>query len=279
MAKEFSEDLLIQKSTAELLEQELRWISVYAFDNEVLGKQGYNYVQEYWQKEIKALRNRIEQDPWKQEIQEMKHELQWMEETEMAVVVSQEQNEIQTFKKWRLDITPHREKMKKRELDKEFKNSDCKLQVVFVCAMWLTGFDVKTLSCLYINKPMKEHPLMQTIVLTNRVAEGKSNGLVIYYIVIVKALRQALADYTANPDSGEGGNDPTVNKDELIKNIRRQLTGMDHPFDKPTTCATLIISIRDVLWQALPESSDEESINYFRDTIYNYVCQRYGGVA
>lgn len=187
--------------------------------NKVTCVRMYNYVQEYWQKEIKALRKRIEQDPWQQEVQEMKRKLQWMEETEMAVVVSQEQNEIQTFKKWRLDITPHREKMEKRELDKEFKDSEGKLRVVFVCAMWLTGFDVKTLSCLYIDKPMKAHTLMQTIARANRVAEGKSNGLVIDYIGIVKALRQALADYTANPDGGESGNGPTVDKAELIKSV------------------------------------------------------------
>ena len=187
--------------------------------NKVTCVRMYNYVQEYWQKEIKALRKKIEQDSWQQEVQEMKRKLQWMEETEMAVVVSQEQNEIQTFKKWRLDIAPHREKMEKRELDKEFKDSDSKLRVAFVCAMWLTGFDVKTLSCLYIDKPMKAHTLMQTIARANRVAEGKTNGLVIDYIGIVKALRRALADYTANPDGSQGGNDPTVNKEELIKNV------------------------------------------------------------
>ena len=66
----------------------------------------------------------------------------------MAVVVSQEQNEIQTFQKWGLDIKTHREKMEKRELDKEFKDPANPLRVVFVCAMWLTGFDVKCLSCL-----------------------------------------------------------------------------------------------------------------------------------
>lgn len=187
--------------------------------NKVTCVRMYNYVQEYWQKEIKVLRKQVEKAPWQQEVQEMKRKLQWMEETEMAVVVSQEQNEIQTFKKWRLDITPHREKMEKRELDKEFKDADSKLRVVFVCAMWLTGFDVKTLSCLYIDKPMKAHTLMQTIARANRVAEGKSNGLVIDYIGIVKALRQALADYTANPDGGDNGNDPTVDKTELIKNV------------------------------------------------------------
>ena len=59
---------------------------------------------------------------------------------------------------------------------------------------------------------------MQTIARANRVAEGKSNGLIIDYIGIVKALRKALANYTAN-DGGKGGDDPTVDKDELIARI------------------------------------------------------------
>ncbi len=186
--------------------------------NKVTCVQMYNYAQEYWQREIKHLQEAIDKCDSQQEVQEMRRKLEWMQETEMAVVVSQEQNEIQTFQKWGLDILPHREKMEKRELDKEFKDPDSKFRVVFVCAMWLTGFDVKTLSCLYIDKPMKAHTLMQTIARANRVAEGKTNGLVIDYIGIVKALRQALADYTANPE-GQGGNDPTVDKEVLIKHV------------------------------------------------------------
>ena len=84
--------------------------------------------------------------------------------------------------------------------------------------MWLTGFDVKCLSCLYLDKPLKAHTLMQTIARANRVAEGKSNGLIVDYIGIVKALRKALADYTANV-GGQGGTDPTVDKEELIVRI------------------------------------------------------------
>ena len=76
----------------------------------------------------------------------MKSKLEWMKGTEMAVVVSQEQNEIQTFEKWGLDIKTHREKMEKQKLDEEFQKADTPLRIVFVCAMWLTGFDVKTLS-------------------------------------------------------------------------------------------------------------------------------------
>ena len=187
--------------------------------NKVTCVRMYNYVQEYWQREIKLLEQAIEKCDSQQEVQEMKRKLAWMRETDMAVVVSQEQNEIQTFQKWDLDIKTHRERMEKEELDKQFKDADSKLRVVFVCAMWLTGFDVKTLSCLYIDKPMKAHTLMQTIARANRVAEGKTNGLIIDYIGIVKALRQALADYTANPEGGNGGNDPTVNKEELIKHV------------------------------------------------------------
>ena len=187
--------------------------------NKVTCVRMYEYVQEYWNKEILLLEKQIKDCRSQQEVQEMNRKLKWMQETEMAVVISQEQNEIQTFQKWGLDILPHRQKMEKRELDKEFKDKDNRLRVVFVCAMWLTGFDVKTLSCLYIDKPMKAHTLMQTIARANRVAEGKTNGLVIDYIGIVKALRQALADYTANAEGGEGGNDPTIDKRELIKHV------------------------------------------------------------
>ena len=187
--------------------------------NKVTCVRMYNYVQEYWQREIKTLEQAIEKCKSQQEVQEMQRKLEWMRETDMAVVVSQEQNEIQTFQKWGLDILPHRERMEKEELDKKFKDGDSRLRIVFVCAMWLTGFDVKTLSCLYIDKPMKAHTLMQTIARANRVAEGKTNGLVIDYIGIVKALRQALADYTANPEGHESGNDPTVDKKELIKHV------------------------------------------------------------
>lgn len=192
--------------------------------NKVTCVRMYNYAQEYWQKEIEALKKQISKSMYQQEVQELKRKLEWMQQTEMAVVVSQEQNEIQTFRKWGLDILPHREKMEKRELDKEFKNTENPLRVVFVCAMWLTGFDVKSLSCLYIDKPMKAHTLMQTIARANRVADGKDNGLIIDYIGIVKALRKALADYTASPEGGAGGNDPTIDKQELIKHVAETIS-------------------------------------------------------
>ncbi|MGN0606230.1 MAG: type I restriction endonuclease subunit R, partial [Oscillospiraceae bacterium] len=185
--------------------------------NKVTCVRMYNFVQEYWEQEIKELQAELK-NATQQETQEFERKINWMKNTEMAVVISQEQNEIKTFEKWGLDIKYHRTKMEKCKLDDEFKDSDNPLRVVFVCAMWLTGFDVKSLSCLYLDKPLKAHTLMQTIARANRVNEGKSNGLIIDYIGIVKALKKALADYTANK-GGNGGDDPTIDKQELIKRI------------------------------------------------------------
>lgn len=184
--------------------------------NKVTCVRMYNYAREYWQDEIKTLQGQLK-SATQQEAQELARKLQWMQETEMAVVISQEQNEIQTFKKWDLDIIPHRTKMEKRELDKEFKDSDSKFRIVFVCAMWLTGFDVKSLSCLYLDKPLRAHALMQAIARANRVSQGKSNGLIVDYVGIVKALRKALADYTLNRSGASV--DPTVDKEILISRV------------------------------------------------------------
>ena len=226
--------------------------------NKVTCVRMYDYVQKYWQEEIERLKNRIK-NVSQQEAQELRRKLQWMEETEMAVVISQEQNEIQTFKKWGLDIQYHRNKMVKNEFDKDFKDSANSLRVVFVCAMWLTGFDVKCLSCLYLDKPLKAHTLMQTIARANRVAEGKSNGLIIDYIGIVKALRKALADYTANIGCIDG-TDPTVDKVKLIERILDTLEK-----------AKLFLAERGFVLQDLICSYDFPKMYYLRKGA-NIVC-------
>lgn len=227
--------------------------------NKVTCVRMYNYVQEYWKEEIKRLKAKIK-TATQQEAQELERRLKWMQETEMAVVISQEQNEIQTFKKWDLDIKYHRAKMEKRELDKEFKDSKNPLCVVFVCAMWLTGFDVKCLSCLYLDKPLKAHTLMQTIARANRVSEGKSNGLIIDYIGIVKALRKALADYTANV-GGNGVTDPTVDKGKLIARIIETITK-----------AKAFLSENDFDLQMLMDAYDFMKLSYLQEAA-NAVCE------
>ena len=213
--------------------------------NKVTCVRMYNYVQEYWKAEIKTIKLSLKYASQQESI-ELERKIKWMQETEMAVVISQEQNEIQTFKKWGLDIKTHRSKMEKRYLDKEFKDSKNPLRIVFVCAMWLTGFDVKCLSCLYLDKPLKAHTLMQAIARANRVCEGKSNGLIIDYIGIVKALRKALADYTANV-SGNEGSDPTIDKDELIVRIIETIGKADEFLNENNFDLEMLINAYDFM--------------------------------
>ena len=218
--------------------------------NKVTCVRMYNLTQKYWAEKITETEAALKKTTSQQAYQELERKLQWLKETEMAVVISQEQNEIQTFKKWGLDILPHRAKMEKRELDKEFKDSANPFRIVFVCAMWLTGFDVKSLSCLYLDKPLKAHTLMQTIARANRVAEGKSNGLIVDYIGIVKELRKALADYTANV-GGQGGGDPTVDKELLIARIV-ELIGQTNAFlDELGFDLSALVAAKDFPKQAL----------------------------
>lgn len=179
----------------------------------------YNYVQEEWARAIAREKDKLK-SMGQQEALEQQRKIAWMESTEMAVVISQEQNEVARFRAWGLDIEPHRRKMEERNLDDEFKDADNPFRIVFVCAMWLTGFDVKPLSVMYFDKPLKAHNLMQAIARANRVAKGKSNGLIVDYVGVVKALRQALADYTRNPDGGGDPEDVVIDKDELINHIR-----------------------------------------------------------
>jgi type I restriction enzyme R subunit len=143
-----------------------------------------------------------------------------MESTDMAVVVSQGQNEVEDLRKKGLDITPHRQRMLKEDLDEKFKDENNTLRLVFVCAMWITGFDVPTCSTIYLDKPMRAHTLMQTIARANRVAPGKESGLIVDYVGIFRALQNALAIY-AKP--GERGAEPILDKSALVGALRETL--------------------------------------------------------
>lgn len=119
----------------------------------------------------------------------------WLRETDMAVVVSQGQNEIEELAKKGLDIEPHRRRMVAEKLDLKFKDPDERLRLVFVCAMWITGFDVPTCSTIYLDKPMRSHTLIQTIARANRTARGKTAGLIVDYVGVFANLKRALEVY------------------------------------------------------------------------------------
>jgi type I restriction enzyme R subunit len=149
-----------------------------------------------------------------------------LRDIDMAVVVSQGQNEVDELARKGLDIVPHRERMLKEDLARKFKDETDSLRLVFVCAMWITGFDVPTCSTIYLDKPMRAHTLMQTIARANRVAPGKESGLIVDYVGVFRALQDALAIY-ARPGGGAGGGGPILDKSELVAALRAALNEAD----------------------------------------------------
>ncbi len=178
----------------------------------------YDKVQKCWKKYIKDLKEKLRSSRNKEERKETEDKIRFMEQTDMAVVVSSEQNEAERFKKLGLDIIKHRRRMVKEDLATKFKNPDDPFRIVFVCAMWMTGFDVKPLSTIYLDKPMRNHTLMQTIARANRVFKDKSNGLIVDYVGIFRDLQEALAIYGSESGGGiKEGDTPVKPKSELIK--------------------------------------------------------------
>ena len=118
-----------------------------------------------------------------------------------------------------LDIVPHRKRMNESQpaLDEKFKDTDDPLRLVFVCAMWLTGFDAPSCSTVYLDKPMRNHTLMQTIARANRVFPGKHSGVIVDYANVFASLEKALAIYGA----GKGGESPVKDKQKLVEELRK----------------------------------------------------------
>jgi len=135
--------------------------------------------------------------------------------TDMAVVVSPGQNEIEQMAKLGIDIVPHRKRMNEEELADKFKDPNDPLRLVFVCAMWLTGFDAPNCSTVYLDKPMRNHTLMQTIARANRVYPGKQSGLIVDYANVFASLEKALAIY----GKGGGGEMPVRDKKALADEL------------------------------------------------------------
>jgi len=121
-----------------------------------------------------------------------------------------------------LDIEPHRRRMidSQPRLDERFKDTTDPLRLVFVCAMWLTGFDAPGCSTVYLDKPMRNHTLMQTIARANRVFAGKHSGTIVDYANVFASLEKALAIYGA----GRGGANPVKDKQELVGQLRSAMT-------------------------------------------------------
>ena len=155
--------------------------------------------------------------------------IEFMATTDMAVVVSQAQNEVADMAEAGLDVARHRRRMVEEDLDAKFKDPDDRFRLVFVCAMWLTGFDSPSTSTVYLDKPMRNHALMQTIARANRVFTDKDNGLIVDYVGVFRNLEQALAIYGADHTGTSLDNDglevdsPIRPKTELIAELQAAL--------------------------------------------------------
>lgn len=167
----------------------------------------YELIQKYWPAYLAELQERIKESSDQQEVQELKRKYNKVKETEVCVVVSSEQNEVDKFRKMGLDIEVHRRKMVERNLEKEFKDEDNPFRLAIVCAMWITGFDAPCVSTVYLDKPIKGHTLMQTIARANRVYDDeKENGLIVDYGNVYKQLEHAYSIYgEGSKGSGKGG--------------------------------------------------------------------------
>ncbi|MFN9646020.1 MAG: type I restriction enzyme endonuclease domain-containing protein, partial [Cyanobacteriota bacterium] len=181
-------------------------------------------VQRYWKEETERVRALVEQLPSDsgEEGNELRERLHILTSTDMAVIVSAARNELADMAALGLDIEPHRRRLATSEppLDQRFKDPTDPLRLVFVCAMWLAGFDAPSCSTLYLDKPMRNHTLMQTIARANRVFPGKHSGLIVDYANVFASLEKALALYGGR--SG-GGARPTRDKSVLVEQQRQAL--------------------------------------------------------
>ena len=189
----------------------------------------YDKVQHYWNIERQKIMQDRNKAATKEERDKLSDILNYMNTVEMAVVVSEEADEDDKFNKQGLDISKHRAKMNAitpdgKDIEDRFKDPNDKLQLVFVCAMWLTGFDVPNLSTLYLDKPMKGHTLMQAIARANRVYPGKPCGIIVDYVNVFKYMQRALTDYATGDD---GTVFPAKDIDKLIAYIEETIIEAD----------------------------------------------------
>ncbi|EON76840.1 Type I restriction-modification system, restriction subunit R [Lunatimonas lonarensis] len=168
----------------------------------------HQLVMKYWPEYLAELQAQIDSSNDHQEVQELQRKYDKVQSTEVCVIVSSEQNEVDKFRKMGLDIETHRLKMVERNLEKEFKDPENPFRLAIVCAMWITGFDAQCVSTVYLDKPIKGHTLMQTIARANRVYDDmKENGLIVDYGNVYEQLEKAYSVY------GEGGKGTGETKD------------------------------------------------------------------
>jgi type I restriction enzyme R subunit len=204
----------------------------------------YDKVKVAWQDKLNkliALRSSVSGSSREKLNDDIAH----MEKMDMAVVVSGGQGDYEVMESKGLDYKTHRERFIKEKLDAKFKDEEDPLGIVFVCAMWLTGFDAPSVSTLYLDKPLKNHTLMQTIARANRVYPGKACGQIVDYINIFGALQQALGVYgggVSEPGAGYTVDTPAQEKGILRDELASAIQGMTEWLEKQSISLAQIIA-------------------------------------
>ena len=212
----------------------------------------YDRVTAAWASELNDLKEQLKKT-LPVDNDELVSRIRYMEETDMAVVVSQGQNEVDDFRKKGLNIASHRKRMLDEDLETDFKNPQSNLRIVFVCAMWTTGFDVPSCSTIYVDKPMKNHTLMQTISRANRVFGDKISGTIVDYAGVFRNLQKALAIY----GQGRGGGEfPVLEKSELVKVLKKSFREL-----------TAFFKEMDVSFKAMLATSGFEAVSSIENAV------------
>lgn len=197
----------------------------------------FDKVKKHWARYIANLERQLAASPDDKEREDIVAKIAFMKQTDMAVIISPAQNEIDDFRQKGIDILPLRKRMQSEDLDEKFKDPANPLRIVFVCAMWITGFDVPSCSTIYLDKPLKNHTLMQTIARANRVFGDKVSGLIVDYVGVFRNLQKALAIYGA----AGGGDMPVRDKEALVSGLRTWIS------DAEEFCASLKISLNGII--------------------------------
>ena len=194
----------------------------------------YDKVKHHLELYLKDLNDQINSETVQDKKDSLSDLYAFLKETDLAVVVSSGQNEVAIVEEQGGDIRPHRERMLREDLETKFKDSEDPFRIVFVCSMWITGFDVPSCSTIYLDKPMKNHTLMQTIARANRVFPDKHNGLIVDYAGIFNSLERALSVYgdsnvsdTPIKDKEELKSELLVAMDELVKFLTKHDVDLD----------------------------------------------------
>ena len=178
----------------------------------------FEKVQRFWARRLADGETRLvtaDLSPAEREL--LSAEIAFMRSTDMAVVISQSQNEIAEMADRGIDIKPYRKRIVEERLEEKFKDPQDPFRLAFVCSMWTTGFDVPSLSTVYLDKPLRNHTLMQTITRANRVFPEKNSGLIVAYVDVFHNLQKALSIYAIG---GKAGEVPVEEKGALVDALR-----------------------------------------------------------